>query len=202
LEDFDNSKAALLVMDVYQHVATFVGDAGEGLLERLPPVIDAFRDAGTPVIYVRNAFRPGIPDVNPRNRRLHSRISALAEDGVHFGENDPATQFHPAVAPRPEDPIVVKKRVSAFTGSDLDLLLRSLGVETVVLTGVSTGGVVLATTCEAYDRDYRVIVLSDCCLDGDAEVHRLLTEKVFSQRADVATAEEVLRMPNRQSATG
>jgi nicotinamidase-related amidase len=77
--------------------------------------------------------------------------------------------------------------VSAFAGSDLDVVLRGLGAGTLVLAGIATSGVVLSTLRQAADLDYRLIVLADACLDADPEVHRVLTEKVFPRQAEVST---------------
>jgi nicotinamidase-related amidase len=107
-----------------------------------------------------------------------------------MGMDDPATQIHPAVAPDAEDIVVVKKRVSAFTGSDLDVVLRAQEVGTLVLTGIATSGVVLSTLRQAADLDYELIVLSDGCADADVEVHRVLLEKVFPRQATVLTTDE------------
>ncbi len=82
---------------------------------------------------------------------------------------------------------MTKRRVSAFTGSDLEVLLRGLGAGTLVLAGIATSGVVLSTLRQAADMDYRLIVLEDACLDADPEVHRVLTQKVFPRQADVTT---------------
>jgi len=81
--------------------------------------------------------------------------------------------------------VVTKKRVSAFAGSDLELVLRARDVTGLVLGGIATSGVVLSTVREAADRDYELTVLEDLCLDGDDEVHRVLTQKVFPRQADV-----------------
>jgi nicotinamidase-related amidase len=75
--------------------------------------------------------------------------------------------------------------VSAFAGSDLDLVLRSGGIEHLVLTGIATSGAVPSTVRQAADLDFRLSVLADACLDADPEVHRVLTEKVFPRQADV-----------------
>jgi len=104
-----------------------------------------------------------------------------------FVEGDPAAEIHPAVAPGPGDLVVTKRRVSGFTGSDLDVVLRALGAGTLVLTGIATSGVVLSTLRQAADLDYGLIVLADACLDADPEVHRVLTEKVFARQAEVST---------------
>jgi nicotinamidase-related amidase len=174
----------LLVMDVQREIIErFAGD--DGYLPRLAGAIEMARAAGIPVVYVVVGFRRGHPEISARNRTF----SAAAAAG-RFTEGDPAAEIHPAVAPRPEDPVVTKRRVSAFTGSDLEVLLRGLGAGTLVLAGVATSGVVLSTVRQAADLDYRLVVLSDACLDADPEVHRVLTEKVFPRQADVLTVAE------------
>ena len=80
---------------------------------------------------------------------------------------------------------MTKKRVSAFTGSDLELVLRASEVTSLVLAGIATSGVVLSTVREAADRDYQLTVLEDLCLDADEEVHRVLTQKIFPRQAEV-----------------
>jgi Isochorismatase family len=93
---------------------------------------------------------------------------------------------------------VVKKRVRAFSGSDLEVLLRSMGVNHLVLTGIATSGAVLSTLREAADRDYELTVLSDACADADEEVHRVLIGKVFPRQAEVIAVEEWARQsPSR-----
>jgi len=177
--------SALLIMDVQQGVVERLGQPG--VLDRLAEGLAAARNAGVPVIFVRVAFRPGFPEVSPTNRSF----SALAGTaGDRFGEDNPATQIHPAVAPRPGEPVVVKKRVSAFTGSDLAVLLRSMSVNELVLTGIATSGVVLSTLREAADRDYQLTVLTDACADADEEVQRVLLGKVFPRQAAVITTEQ------------
>jgi nicotinamidase-related amidase len=175
---------ALLVMDVQRGIVErFSEDAG--YLQRLSGAIAAARTAAIPVIYVRIVFRPGYPEISSRNQTF----AAIASRGG-FTEDDPAAEIHPAVAPRPTDLVVTKRRVSAFTGSDLDVVLRGLGAGTLVLAGIATSGVVLSTLRQAADLDYRLVVLADGCLDADPDVHRVLTEKVFPRQATVCTVAE------------
>ena len=70
------------------------------------------------------------------------------------------------------------------------IILRSRQIDTLVLSGISTSGVILSTLREAADKDYGLIVLSDACLDADPEVHWVLMEKVFPRQADVLTVDE------------
>jgi nicotinamidase-related amidase len=94
------------------------------------------------------------------------------------------------VAPQAGDILVTKKRVSAFMGSDLEVVLRSLEVTSLVLTGIATSGVVLSTLRHAADLDYELTVLRDACADADPEVHRVLLDKVFPRQATVVTTAE------------
>jgi nicotinamidase-related amidase len=174
----------LLVMDVQQGIVQrFAGDPG--YLDRLQQAIAAARTAGVPVIHVRLSFRPGHPEISPSNKTFAARAASGA-----FDDGSEATQIHPAVAPQSGDLVVTKRRVSAFTGSDLEVLLRGLGAGTLVLAGIATSGVVLSTLRQAADLDYQLVVLADGCLDTDPEVHRVLTEKVFPRQAEVLTVEQ------------
>jgi nicotinamidase-related amidase len=175
------AKPALLVMDVQQGIVDRFS-AEPDYLPRLVRAIDAARGRDIPVIYVRVGFRPGHPEISPNNQSFHRLAQTTG-----FDDTDPATRIHPDIAPGPHDIVVTKRRVSAFAGSDLDVVLRSAGTDTLVLTGIATSGVVLSTVRQAADLDYRLVVLADGCLDADPEVHRVLTEKVFPRQATVTT---------------
>ena len=156
---------ALLVMDVQNGIVERFAEHAEPLLGELAQTIAAARTANVPVIYVRIAFRDGTPEVSSRNKAFAERVGSNA-----MSETSEATQVHAAVAPEAGDVVVTKKRVSAFTGSDLD--------------------VVLSTLRQAADLDYGLTVLRDCCADGDAEVHDVLLDKVFPRQATVLLAAE------------
>jgi nicotinamidase-related amidase len=180
----ESSGTALLLLDLIPAVVpAFGGD--DALLERLQQAATAARAASVPVIYVRIAFRAGHPDVSPSNA-----LFAPLVEMMDFTETIPATQIHEAVAPQDGDIHVLKRRISSFSGSDLDVVLRSLRVNKIVLGGVATSGVVLSTVRQAADLDFEIVVLSDGCADGDPEVHRVLTEKVFPAQATVTTVDE------------
>jgi nicotinamidase-related amidase len=173
------TSTALLVMDVQQSIVDrFAGD--EGYLPRLAAAVEAARVAGVGVIYVTIGFRAGYPEVSKRNKSF----GAISGTG-RFAEGDPGSAIHPALAPAPGDVTVTKRRVSAFAGSDLEVVLRAGGIDHLVLAGIATSGVVLSTLRQAADLDYRLTVLADGCLDADPEVHRVLIEKVFPRQADV-----------------
>ncbi len=106
--------------------------------------------------------------------------------------DSPEAQIVTAMAPRDNEPVVTKHRVGPFGGTDLEPILRASAADTLVLLGISTSGVVLSTVRHASDADYRLVVVEDACADTDAEVHRVLMEKVFPRQATVTRAEAVV----------
>ena len=181
------TKSALLVMDVQRDVVA-IADDGSGYLPRLRRAIDGARAAGITVIYVAMSLRPGDPEVSPRNKVMANVLRA----GL-FTEGAPGTEIHDDIAPRPGDVVVTKRRGSAFSGSDLDLVLRARDIDSLVLTGIATSAVVLSTLWRAIDLDFGLTVLADACLDTDPEVHRMLVDKLFPQWADVVAVEDWLK---------
>jgi nicotinamidase-related amidase len=180
-------KSALLVMDVQNGIVDRY-TAAEAANKALEPLVAAVRSArmhDIPVIFVRVALRPGYPDISPNNLSF----SSLRERGGML-ETDGATQIWEGVRPEGDEVVVVKRRVSAFTGSGLDVVLRAQAIEHLILTGIATSGVVLSTLRQAADEDFRLTVLKDACLDADPEVHRVLTEKIFPRQAEVLTVAE------------
>ncbi|MBL1115706.1 cysteine hydrolase [Streptomyces sp. 110] len=179
------NKTALLVMDVQEGIVSRI--AGSGYLPRLVGAVEAARTAGIPVLHIVVGFRSGHPEVSDRN----ASFSALPAGA--FTPEDPNAAIHPDIAARTDEIVITKKRVSAFAGSDLEMVLRARGITHLVLSGVATSGVVLSTLRQAADLDYRLTVLADGCADSDEEVHRVLTEKVFPRQAEVTTVEEWAR---------
>ena len=182
----DPKTSALLVMDFQASIVESFSSDKDGLLARTGELLRRCRARGMRVIYVVVGCRPGFPEVSPKN----PTFGAIRQSG-RFGAGDPGVQIHAAVAPSPEDVIVTKHRVSAFAGTDLDMILRAGSIETIVLAGIATSGVVLSTLRHAADADYRIVVVEDCCSDRDPEVHRVLMEKVFPRQATVLRAGEL-----------
>jgi nicotinamidase-related amidase len=179
-----NGNVALLVMDMQKGILKNYPSA-KTQIANVKKAIDAARKKGVAVLYVRVGLRPGLPEINPNNKMFSGFRERIGNDNL-----DDWMEIENSIAPLQNEIVVNKKRVSAFTGSDLEVLLRSKGIQHIVLSGVSTSGVVLSTLREAADKDYHITVLSDCCLDPDEEVHRVLTTKIFPRQADVKTADE------------
>lgn len=183
-----NQSIALLVMDMQAGIVESIPDHKD-LLTRVAKVIITAREKNIPVIYATVGFRQGAPEVSANNKGVAAVKERLA--GLNMNE---FTKVHPDLAPLESELTVLKRRLSAFSGSDLELILRALGIQHLVLTGVSTSGVVLSTLREATDKDYCLTVLADCCADGDEEVHRLLTTKVFTRHAEVLLANDWMNL--------
>jgi nicotinamidase-related amidase len=175
---------ALLVMDMQLGILPRLPEA-ELLLVKMSRAIAAAREKQIPVIYVVVGFRQGAPEVSMNNKSFGAGREQFAQMDIRQ-----FVTIHPDIAPLNGEVTVTKRRVSAFTGSDLEVVLRAFDVRHLVLTGIATSGVVLSTLREAADKDYKLTVIEDCCADGDEEVHRVLTTKVFPRQAEVITLED------------
>lgn len=174
-------------MDYQNAIVSGVAEKHPDLLERTAAVLAAARAANLRVIYVVVQFREGYPEVSQRNRSF----STLSQSGRMLA-GSPGAEIHARVAPRQGEVIVAKRRVGAFSTTDLETILRAQGITALVLCGISTSGVVLSTVRWAADMDYELIVVEDCCADGDDEVHRVLTQKVFPRQARVVSAQDII----------
>jgi nicotinamidase-related amidase len=183
----DPQSTALLVMDYQQAIVGMIEDS-DALVARAAEAIELVRRCGGHVGYVRVAFTAsdlqGIPATSSMGARIASGPEAFMDDS-------PTTQIDERVAPRDQDIIVRKTRVGAFSTTDLAQQLADRGIDTLILAGISTSGVVLSTVRDASDRDYRLLVLADATADRDASVHACLMEKVFPRQAQVITVAEL-----------
>jgi nicotinamidase-related amidase len=184
-------RTALLVMDFQADIVGRLGEAGPALVERTALVVGAARAAtpAIPVIHVVVGFRPGYPEVDPHHASFGTiaKTGRLVIDAGHPAGSDIVAE----VAPREGEPVVTKRRVGAFWGTDLEVLLRARRIDHLLLAGISTSGVVLSTTRHAADADYRIAIVRDCCADPDEEVHRVLMDKVLPRQAQLVTAADV-----------
>jgi nicotinamidase-related amidase len=187
---FDSSRTAVLALDCQSGVISVYAKPPAEFITRVSSVLDAVRAAGLAVIHVQVGFRPGLPEVSDRNK-LFGAVKASKPHQEFFRGSSGA--IHPELGPKADDIVVVKHRVSAFAGTDLNMILRAREIHTIVMFGIATSGVVLSTLLEASDADYRLVVVEDCCADLDMELHGALMRRLFPARADVMSAEEFVR---------
>jgi nicotinamidase-related amidase len=182
----DPTRTALLIMDYQPGIVAMVEDP-PALLARMASARATARAAGAHIGYVRVAFTPeDRTAVSPRNKSF----SALAQTD-RMTDGTPDAAVHPDLAPEPGDIEVRKIRVGAFSTTDLADQLAGRGIDTLILAGISTSGVVLSTIRDAADHDYRLFVLVDCCADTNPDVHRILTEHVFPRQSDIITSADL-----------
>jgi len=175
----ENNRTALLVMDMQLGILSRLPQNSD-LIAKVAGAIKCARKNNIMVIFVRLGFQKNMPEINPSNKSF-----APLKKNLSNADLDTFMQIHPDLGVEETDIIVNKKRISAFSGSDLEIILRSQDIYNLVLAGIATSGIVLSTVREAFDKDYQLTVLSDCCLDADEEVHRFLIEKIFPRQAEV-----------------
>lgn len=181
------SRTALLLMDFQPAILAAV-PGGEDVLARAQQALSWARSHDIRVVYVRVAFGPAdfaaVPD--------HNKAFAPVARRGYLADGTPETDLHGSLDVRDEDIVVRKIRIGAFSETTgLHPSLRGQGIDTLVLGGLSTAGVVLTTVRHAADEDYRLYVLKDATGDPDPEVHRVLTEKVFPRQADVIATDDL-----------
>lgn len=183
--NIDPATTAVLLMDFQNdQVGRVPEEERKTLLAAAKTMLATARKTGMAVIYITVGFRPGYPEVHPRNK-LFSMVKA----GGRLQLNTPATEIHSEVAAAPGEVILNKVRVGAFSTTPLETVLRARGITTLVLGGIATSGVVLSTVRSAADADYSVVVISDACADFNAETHRVLLSNVLPAQGDVVTAD-------------
>ncbi len=164
----DPAKTAVLIMDFQQRIIANVASDPVAVVENAARALDGARAAGIPVIYVVHRGGP-------------------------FADYAPDIELHPGVTPVDGEMVITKVRPGPFSTTALDVTLREMGRDTLVIMGVATSGCVLSGVRWAVDVNYSFIVLSDACSDGDAEVHRVLTEKVYPRQGRVMATDEFLQ---------
>jgi nicotinamidase-related amidase len=184
----DPTRTALLVMDYQPGIVSRLPDP-DALLARMVSSIDMARSRGLTIGYVRVALTDDEAAAVPATNKSFAALAAMGSSAMHA--DAPETAVHDAVAPQPGDIVVRKRRVGAFSTTDLGEQLRARGIDTLILAGISTSGVVLSTLRDAADHDYRLYVLEDATADQDPEVHRVLVEKVFPRQAWVITSADL-----------
>ena len=185
----NKTTTALLIADFYAEMMNTIPHAvARGVVEKTRALQQAARDAGVMVCYSATVFRPGYPEISDRNKTFSQR-KASGQPAV----SDPLQVIHEAVRPIDGEVVAGKHRVNALYGTDLDMALRANNIETIVMLGYATSGVVLSTTRYAADADYRLFIVEDCCADQDEEVHDFLTQKIFPRQAEVVSAADVIQ---------
>ena len=203
----DPATTALCIIDMQNDCCSVGGSAHEAgadlsMYEATVPRIAAFartcREVGVPVINVRILTLPdGKSDSAAWLRlRLRANKSYNSENEGAWSftvEGTWGAEFVPELSPEPGDFLVTKFRSSAFHNTDLDLILRSNGIQTVLVAGCTTEGCVESTVRDLCFYDYFGVVLSDCVGSDVPALHEASMLVMGAYRADIATSSEVAR---------
>jgi nicotinamidase-related amidase len=183
-------RTALLVIDMqagaYGHDSGIPRMGGfADRVARVKELVNAWRDQQSPVIFVREEHRRSLIDFG---RELDG------EEGVHCLEGDPGTRIAAELDVKADDIIIPKRRYSAFFATDLDLVLRGLNVDTLVLAGELTDVCVHLTFADAHQHDYVVSVVEDCCGGSSVAAHdAALSAMAYLQRDARVRSTDLLR---------
>ena len=174
-------RSALLLMDFQPDIVSNFPAADA--IARTKSVLAAARAAAMPIAYVIVGFRPGHPEVSPNNKGFAAAKAAGRLVNPTVIED---------LAPREGEPVVVKRRVGALYGTELPVILSAFGANHLILTGISTSGVILSTTRLAADMDFAITILADCVADSDPEVHDLLLAKILPRQAEISDSKSFI----------
>jgi nicotinamidase-related amidase len=184
----DPARTALLVMDYQAGLVARLPDA-DALIERVNVAISDVRSRGGQIGWVRVGFTDSEFDAIPPTAAMARAVTP--DRRADMSADAPATQIDNRLSPQPEDIAVRKVRVGAFSTTDLSRQLQDRNVDTLLLAGISTSGVVLSTVRAAMDRDYQVVVLADACADPDPETHDFLTTRIYPRHTTVINAADL-----------
>jgi len=192
----DPVRTAVLSMDCQVGIVSiYTREAKDAFLGRAASVLNHARANGMTIIHIQVGFRPGLPEVSSRNALL-GPIKSSEQHQQLFRE--PLGAIPDAIAPQEKEIVITKHRISAFAGTDLAMILRANDIDTLVLYGIATSGVVLSTLIDAADADYRVAVIGDCCADTDSTLHDCLLQRFFPTRGSVLSSSEFINISTRQ----
>ncbi len=200
----DPAHSALLVVDMQRDFCE-AGGAFDQLgvdISMYPPVIPRIarllagaRDAGVQVIFIQMTVLPGRISESPAQIRFNLRLHDASHGDVaplrYTLDGSAGQEILPELAPSEGDLVVKKYRSSGFWGTNLDMLLRSNGIKSVVVAGCTTEGCVESTARDALFNDYYVVIAEDCVASDDRAQHEA-SLLLMRHRFDLASAEEVL----------
>ena len=174
------SRLALLLLDFQYGVLDTVRNSAD-VLSRAEVALCWARQQRVQVAHVRVAFtEEDFARVPAHNKALRQVVESR-----RFADGSREAAIHSRVAPQGRELVVRKTRFGAFSTTELHRLLQELGIDTLILAGISTSGVVLSTVRDALDRDYEIYVLADSIADHDPQLHDALVERLLRQSVNV-----------------
>jgi nicotinamidase-related amidase len=173
-----------MLNDFFRQHACLAGQRPQ-LVASINTLAKSFRYHGQPVLWVRQEFAPDLHDAFLEMRKHNLHVTIAGTDGC---ELLPELDFHPT------DKIIVKKRYSAFFGTDLEAMLKNIRPDLLVVAGINTHACVRATVIDAYQRDYEVVVATECIASYDEAHHEMTTRYLDGAIAHLLPNREIIGM--------
>jgi nicotinamidase-related amidase len=162
--------------------------AERNIVAHIAELIAVFRAKGHPIFYTPATNRADMAD-----KKINTLISALSAKVRNMVEGSPDVEHPPEIAPTADDFIVQRGAgLIAFHGTSLDLTLRRMGVETVVITGISTNVAITGMTMAAVENGYHAVIPEDCIAAADREAHRVIVEHQLRMLATITSKDDVI----------
>jgi nicotinamidase-related amidase len=179
-------RPALIVIDMLNdYLDSWEPGARQRLVHSINQLVSLMRARPFPVIWVRQEFEPDLSDAFPEMRARGIQITI---------KGSPGCEIVPELAVADGDPVIVKKRYSAFFGTGLDELLARLRPDAIVLAGINTHACIRSTAIDAYQRDWAVVLALDCIGSYDREHHEISLRYMRDKIAKVLTNEHIGQM--------
>lgn len=176
-------RPALLVIDMLdEFLEKWPAEPRHRLVQAVNELVATFRGAGLPVIWIRQEFEPDLRDAF---REMRKRGIPITIKGT------PGCQIAAELAVASSDPVIVKKRYSAFFGTTLDDLLKNLNPDALIVAGINTHACVRMTAIDAYQRDWEVIMASDCVDSYDKDHHHVSLNYLKQEIATVLSNQQI-----------
>ena len=183
----DPARTAILPMDLQNDIVGATPNV-EPVLASIGQVLQAARQKHIPIVYITVSFHQDYRDI-PANHPLFQMV----KQNNMIRASTPGAQIHPSVSPQPHESVLNKTCVNPFPTTNLQQLLQTLDVNTLILTGLWTNYVVEATARHASDVGYRVIVVRECCASNTEENHNFSMQNILPTVSTVVSLDEVLQ---------
>ncbi|NSX02760.1 isochorismatase family cysteine hydrolase [Cupriavidus gilardii] len=178
-------KTALLVMHYQTDILELFPSVAPTLLANTRALCDAARAKGISVYFAKFHFSPGYPEVSALNKNGQGvkQLGLFVED-----------QISAELGRQANEPIIIAHRASVFFGTDLQVRLSAQGIDTLIIVGIASTGVMLSSVAYASDADFRLFTVKDCCYDPDQVVHDHLFATAFESRTTVLSLADALAL--------
>jgi len=170
MKKVDLKTSALLIIDMeygfFDKSSPLYVENSHEIVPNIKKILNLFRKKKLPVIFIKREHRKSGVDIDK------TRIKIFKENRGIISENDRSSEIIKELQPKNNEIIIIKKRWSAFFGTELDLILRRLNIKNLIITGVQTPNCIRATVFDALSYDYDVVVISDGTASNTTKIQK------------------------------